>query len=218
MDYDKRAFMYIERNHQMSNQHYEQLLNIQTAGFQRDFPKSMHYHRYEPTPYEALEQLFEEYELPPQATVIDFGSGKGRVPIYIHYQFNVPTVGIEMDQQFFEKAENNKEKYLQKTGRRHVPIMFLNMLAEKYDVQQHDNVFFFFNPFSVQIFMKIIDNILRSVEEAYRDVELIFYYGSEDYIFFLENHYAFERKEEIVLPGLYEKNASEKFLIYTLSY
>ena len=43
-----KGLSYIERNHRMSNQHYEQLLNIQTSGFQRDFPKSMHYHRYEP--------------------------------------------------------------------------------------------------------------------------------------------------------------------------
>ena len=214
MDYDKRAFMYIERNHQMSNQHYEQLLNIQTAGFQRDFPKSMHYHRYEPTPYEALEQLFEEYELPPQATVIDFGSGKGRVPIYIHYQFNVPTVGIEMDQQFFEKAENNKEKYLQKIGRRHVPIMFLNMLAEKYDVQQQDNVFFFFNPFSVQIFRKVLQKIYLSFEEHPREIHVLLYYPSPEYLHYIQFETNLDLLKEVRLKGC--KNENERICVFTL--
>ena len=40
------------------------MLNIKTAGFQRGFPKQVQYHRYEPTPYEGLEQLFEHYTLP----------------------------------------------------------------------------------------------------------------------------------------------------------
>ena len=214
MRYHKRTFMFIERNHRMSNQYYEQLLNIQTSGFQRDFPKSLHYHRYEPTPYEALDQLFEEYELPPQATVIDFGSGKGRVPIYVHYQLNVPTVGIEMDQQFFEKAENNKEKYLQKNGKKSATVTFLNMLAEKYDVQPQDNVFFFFNPFSVQIFRKVLHNIYLSFEEYPREIHLLLYYPSPEYLHYIQFETNFDLLKEVRLKGC--KNENERICVFTL--
>ena len=206
--------MYIERNHRMSNQHYEQLLNIQTAGFQRDFPKSLHYHRYEPTPYEALEQLFEEYELPPQATVIDFGSGKGRVPIYVHHQFNIPTVGVEMDQQFFEKAESNKGKYLQKNSKKSAPVTFLNMLAEKYDVQPQDNVFFFFNPFSVQIFRKVLHNIYGSFEKHPREIHLLLYYPSPEYLHCIQFETNFDLLREVRLKGC--NNENERICVFTL--
>jgi hypothetical protein len=57
---------------------------------------------------------------------------------------------------------------------------------------------------------------LRSVEKKPREIELILYYAPEEYIYFLENQTAFELKEEIVLPELYEKNPYEKFLIYRL--
>ncbi|MEH6948737.1 SAM-dependent methyltransferase, partial [Bacillus sp. JJ634] len=76
----------------------------------------------------------------------------------------------------------------------------------------------FFNPFSVQIFMKIIQNILRSVEQFPRDIELVLYYGSKDYIFFLENQTAFQLKKEILLEGLSDSNPYERFLIYRLAY
>ena len=198
----------------MSNQHYEQLLNIQTSGFQRDFPKSLHYHRYEPTPYEALDQLFEEYELLPQATVIDFGSGKGRVPIYVHYHFNIPTVGIEMDQQFFEKAESNKEKYVKKNGKKSAPVTFLNMLAEKYDVRPQDNVFFFFNPFSVQIFRKVLINIYLSFEQHPREIHLLLYYPSPEYLHCIQFETNFDLLKEVRLKGC--SNENERICVFTL--
>jgi hypothetical protein len=91
-------------------------------------------------------------------------------------------------------------------------------LAEEYDIDKQDNHFYFFNPFSVQIFMKIINNILLSFEKEPRQIELILYYASQDYIFFLENQTAFELKNEVILPGLTESNPFEKFVIYQLLY
>ena len=69
----------------MNEQQYDKYLNINTVGFQYGFPKLAKYHRYEPTPYSGLEQLFEIYELPKNAHFLDIGCGKGRVPIYVHH-------------------------------------------------------------------------------------------------------------------------------------
>jgi hypothetical protein len=49
-------------------------------------------------------------------------------------------------------------------------------------------------------------------------VDVILYYSSEDYMYFLENQTAFELIHEVTLPGEYESNAFEKFLVYRLSY
>ena len=66
--------------------------------------------------------------------------------------------------------------------------------------------------------MTIISNILLSFEKASRELELLLYYPSEDYIYFLENKTPFELKEEVVLKDWYEKSPNERFLIYRLGY
>ncbi len=199
----------------MKEKYYDELLNIKTEGEQVGFNESLHYHRYEPTPYVALEFLFNQYELKSTDRVVDFGCGKGRLNFYIHYLFNASVIGIEMNDTFYLEAIQNKRNYIKKYDDK---IQFYHCLAENYEIQPLDNHFYFFNPFSIQIFMKIIKNILVSVEKATREVEVVLYYVSDEYIYFLEYQTAFELKKEIMIPGLYEHNQNERFLIYRLVY
>lgn len=200
----------------MKEQHFEKLLNIDTTGYQLGYPKSSHYHRYEPTPYEALEQLFESYKLPEHASVVDFGCGKGRVPIYLHHAFQVPSTGIEMDYKFFLEAMNNRERYLQKARKRLIPVTFLNMLAEDYEVAERDNVFFFFNPFSIQIFRKVLMNILWSFEQRPREIHLLLYYPAPDYLQYLQYETNFDLLKEVRLRG--HKNENERICVFRLDW
>ncbi|WPK13153.1 class I SAM-dependent methyltransferase [Lysinibacillus louembei] len=198
----------------MKEQDFEKLLRIDTAGFQYGFPKLAQYHRYEPTPYKGLEQLFEEYTLPECAVFVDIGCGKGRVPIYMHYRFHIPVVGIEMDDKFFIEAQHNKATYLEKAKKKQVSITFLHMLAEQYDVKKEDNVFFFFNPFSIDVFRKVIAKILYSFEYNPRNIHIILYYPAIDYLFYLEQETPFTLLKEVRLKG--ESNANERICVYTL--
>lgn len=201
----------------MRETNYDELLNIETEGTQRGFNKSFHYHRYEPTPYSALEKLFAEYELISSDHIVDFGCGKGRLNFFIHYLFHSSVTGVEMNEKLYEDALENKANYLIKAKNKG-EIQFQCCLAENYEISPLDNRFYFFNPFTIPIFWKIINNILVSVEEFKREVDVILYYPSEDYIYYLENHTLFELIKEIQLPGLYENNANERFLIYRLAY
>ena len=97
-----------------------------------------------------------------------------------------------------------------------LPIQFEHIFAEGYDIEKEDNRFYFFNPFSLRIFQKVIDNILRSVEDHPRSVDIILYYPTSEYSHFLEIHTVFELWKEIRLPGLYEENNNERFLIFRL--
>ncbi|MBY0599964.1 SAM-dependent methyltransferase [Bacillus bingmayongensis] len=198
----------------MNEQYYDAVLNIKTVGDQKGFNKSLHYHRYEPTPYSALETLFNQYELKGSDRVVDFGCGKGRLNFYIHHACGASAVGIEMNETFYEEAMENRERYARKSRNSKDKIQFQCCLAQEYEIDPRDNRFYFFNPFSVQVFMNVVNNILLSVEEVERDIELILYYPSEDYIFFLENQTAFELKEEVRLPEAYERNGNERFLVY----
>ncbi len=202
----------------MKEKYYDDLLNIETRGYQKNFNRSLHYHRYEPTPYSALEQLCKKYELKSSDHVVDFGCGKGRLNFFIHYFFHASVVGIEMNKTFYQEALDNRTSYLKRTKRNSDGIQFQCCLAEKYKIDPLDNVFYFFNPFSVQIFMKVVQNILRSAEKSARDIELVVYYGSKEYIYFLEHQTAFELKAEILLEDVSEKNPYERFLIYRLAY
>ncbi|MGX6444725.1 methyltransferase [Neobacillus sp. K501] len=202
----------------MNDQYYDALLNIKTVGVQKGFSESLHYHRYEPTPYSALERLFADYELQQSDQIVDFGCGKGRLNFFLHHRFHMTVMGIEMNESFFQDALENKKRFLEKHRKRKDKIHFLHCKAEEYEIQPEDNRFYFFNPFSIQIFMKIIINILGSVEQFERDIEIILYYPSEDYIFFLENQTPFTLKREIKLHGMYEQNVNERFLIYENSY
>lgn len=201
----------------MKEYYYDKLLGIKTGGDQNGFNKSFHYHRYEPTPYSALEELFNNYQLTSSDRIVDFGCGKGRLNFFIHYHFRSTVVGIEMNEEFYQEAIENQNSYLKKTKTIDSPIHFYCCLAEDYQVDQLDNRFYFFNPFSIQIFMKTINNILLSVEKFQRNIELILYYPSEDYIYYLENDTSFDLKKEITLPYFYEHNSNERFLIYQLT-
>jgi len=200
----------------MKEYYYDKLMGIKTGGDQQGFNKSFHYHRYEPTPYSAIEELFYHYQVSNNDRIVDFGCGKGRLNFFIHYHFHATVVGIEMNEEFYQEALNNRKNFLKTAYLPNSHIYFHNCLAEEYQVEPLDNRFYFFNPFSVQIFIKIINNILISVEQAERDVEIILYYPSEDYIYYLENDTSFELKKEIILPYVYEDNPNERFLIYQL--
>jgi SAM-dependent methyltransferase len=200
----------------MKEQYYDDLLNIKTVGDQKGFNSSWHYHKYEPTPYGALEILFDTYKLKDSDRIVDFGCGKGRLNFFIHYIFYAFVTGVEMNEGFYQEAIDNRESYVKHTATDQ--IQFHCCLAEEYPIDPLDNRFYFFNPFSLQIFMKVINNILLSVEETEREIELILYYPSEDYIYYLENQTTFELREQIILPDLYDQNVNERFLVYRLAY
>lgn len=197
----------------MLEHHLDKILNVRTTGDQKGFHKSLHYHKYEPTPYAALESFFKEYNLNANDTIVDFGCGKGRLNFFLNFHFNSNVIGIEMNEAFYYEAMENKNRYLKHYRNRAENIQFVCCLAEEYKITPSENLFYFFNPFSVQIFMRVIKNILLSVEENSREVNIILYYPSEDYIYYLENQSPFTMVKEFNLP---DNNPNERFLVYRL--
>ena len=200
----------------MEDRRYDEILGIETTGNQQGFNDSLHFHRYEATPYALLDRLFAVYPLKPGDRLVDFGCGKGRLNFYAHHVFGTPGAGVEMNEAFFKKALENRVRYERKYKGATGKVSFECGLAQSYEVGRLDNIFYFFNPFSVQIFMKVVNRILRSVEKEVRQVDLVLFFPSHDYIDFLDRQTQFERVEEVVLPGA-EKEPRERFLVYRLS-
>lgn len=200
----------------MKEQYYEKLLNIKTCGEQKIFNESLHYNRYEPTSYYVLDILFKEYKINKDDHIIDFGCGKGRLNFYVNYFYDIECTGIEMNSFFYEEAISNRNSYIKKYKKDKNKINLLNCFAEEYKIKPLDNKFYFFNPFSIQIFIKVLGNILDSVEKHETIIDIILYYPSDDYIYYIENNTAFVFIEEIPIHNKYEKNNRQRLLIYRL--
>lgn len=201
----------------MTEEYYENLLNIETKKEQKNFNESLHYNRYEATPYSALNLLFNSYELNKSDSVVDYGCGKGRLLFYINHFFNVNVTGIEMDKNFYIDCLANTDSYLLTHKKSKGQIKFFNDYAENYLISETNNKFYFFNPFSIQIFIKILQNILNSIEKNNRIVDIVLYYPSDDYIYYLETCTAFTLIKEIRIDNLFIKDSRERFLIYRLN-
>lgn len=197
----------------MEEQYYENILNIKTTGKQDLNEATIHYNRYEPTDYDVLNKLCEEHNFKSTDSVVDFGCGKGRLNFYLNYFYKCKTTGIEMNNYFYKQALENKKSYLEKHKKDEEEVNFTCILAEKYIINKEDNKFYFFNPFSVEIFMKVVDNILGSVYENNREIEIILFYPSDDYIFFLEQYTLFNLEKEIKLDK-FNNDTSDRILIY----
>ena len=185
-------------------QSFEKLLNISTSGNQKNFNEFIHYNRYEPTSYYVLEAILHNYPLLESDNIVDFGSGKGRLNFFLNYFFKCKVTGVEMNKYYYEEALENMKNYLSKNkGHDCSKISFVNCIAEDYEINSKENKFYFFNPFSVQIFIKVVTNIIYSVVDEYRPVDLILYYPSDDYIYYLENYTIFHLIKEINLNKHY---------------
>jgi len=203
----------------MKEYYYDKLLNIHTSKQQiisKD--NSIHYHPYEPISYGILELLFITYEVREGDKFVDFGCGLGRFLFYTHYFHRVPVTGIEGNEIYFKKAMENKVQYMMGTKKGAEELEFIHGLAEEYQIKKEDNCFYFFHPFSIHVFRKVIQNILVSVEGNNHVVDLILYYAHDDYVYYLENETLFELDKEIEIPGLYERDAYERILVYRLDY
>ena len=123
-----------------------------------------------------------------------------------------------MDKNFYNQCLENKEEYLKKNKKIDDKINFACVLAQEYEIDDKDNKFYFFNPFSVHIFMKVVENILISYENNPRKIDIILYYPSDDYIYYLENFTPFMQSYEVRLDKLFKSDNQERFLVYELSY
>ncbi|NLJ86298.1 MAG: class I SAM-dependent methyltransferase [Firmicutes bacterium] len=196
----------------MADRRYDRRLGISTVGLREWRDNNTPYNRYEATPYEALDALFQRYKLTKTDKVVDFGCGRGRVAFYMHNKFHVPVTGIEAHAKTYEEALGNKPRYRQRANHINAPIRFKYGLAEHYEVKPTDNCFYFFNPFSVQIFKQVVVNILRSVEKHKRPVDIVLYYPMPEYKEFLRSRTPFQLLNKVKVPGVDDKR--EKFLIY----
>lgn len=190
---------------------WDKLLKIHTMG--RDDSNADQYHYpYEPTPYSVLERLANTGIIRKNNTLLDYGCGKGRVDFFLSYQTRCKSVGVEYDERIYNKAVENKESAIS-TER----VSFKAENAEYFAVPKEVDRIYFFNPFSLEILQKVMHKILESYYENPREMKLLFYYPSDEYIAYLMTVNELMFADEIDCRDLFQKNDSrEKIVIFEL--
>lgn len=171
---------------------------------------------YEVTYYRDLVIMFNQISMEPEDTIVDFGCGLGRVLFYCNSRHYCRTVGVENNSYLYNGLLENASAYQQKFLEQENRMFFYNVDADKYEIGDDDNYFYFFNPFSVDVFKMVLKNIISSVKKNPRDVELIIYYPTFEYQREIRDSNKFILKKMIKLSG-YDKDPDEKVLVYYLS-
>ena len=129
---------------------------------------------YEALNYYILENLLENFRklFPREKSIIDIGSGKGRVMVAAaHYGFNDIT-GVDFARELCASAERNINKI-----KAQFPDTTFNIYCKdilNYTIDKSDKVFFLYNPFNREIMEKLVEKIDRSVKEHSRTICFIY--------------------------------------------
>ena len=131
----------------------DKLLKIKTNG--RDDSNSNFINfPYEPTPYVVLQELANSGYINKKDTIIDYGCGKGRVCFYLAYALKCKMIGLDYDERLYNRALENLDSSIIK-GR----VSFVNDNASLYQINDHIDAVYFFNPFTVGVLKDVVDNI-----------------------------------------------------------
>lgn len=195
-----------------SEQEWEQVLQIKTTG--RDDSRSdTEHHPYEPTDYCVLERLANSGYITKQNTLIDYGSGKGRVSIFMANQTRCHSIGIEYDERLYERSIVNGESPATKNR-----VSFVLGDAATYTLPDIVDSCFFFNPFALHTIKRVLGNIFDSIYHHPREILLFFYYVNEEVENFLNNHVRLEAEESIQCSDLFQENDDkERILVYRVN-
>ena len=151
-------------------QEWEELLGIKTSG-RDDSHSDGEHHPYEPTDYCVLERLANSGLIRKKNTLIDYGSGKGRVSIFLAYQTGRHSLGIEYDERLWQKAMLNAKS---PAARQRVSFVLADAAA--YEIPDEADCCFFFNPFALHTLKRVLGKIFDSLERKPRPLRLFFYY------------------------------------------
>lgn len=193
----------------------DNFLNIETEEVREwsDRSKMRVYNRTEATPYQVLDQLFDVYEWPNAANLVDFGCGTGRLAFYVHHYFNIPVTGLELNREVFPGLQENLKRYRSAFELNDNKLNFLLEAAEDYQVQPGNNVFYFFNPFVASVFKRVLSNIEKSLAEHPRPADIILYYPLYEWQQVMARSQFFQRLGSIPLKSIFD-DEHEKFIIY----
>ena len=128
---------------------------------------------YQGANYYLIEKAFDYLQsINANRSIIDFGSGKGRVLIVAaHYGFRNIT-GIDFAKALCISAEQNINQI--KSNYPSTKFIVICDDVINYSIKEDENVFFFFNPFDEVVMLQVVKNILKSLKENPRHIFIVY--------------------------------------------
>ncbi|OQA68540.1 MAG: hypothetical protein B6D44_12605 [Ignavibacteriales bacterium UTCHB2] len=158
-----------------------------------------HSEEYKPTRIRHFRLLIKSLDLPKDSVFVDMGSGKGRVLLMASLNNFKRVTGVEISSQLCEIARENKAKFEKALGKQ-LPINIVNIDVLEYNVQNDENVFYFYNPFDNYIMERIIERIKQSLIDNPRKIWLIIN-NFTPFIALIENRYKLLKSKEFIYGG-----------------
>ena len=119
----------------------DQKYNIHTCG-RSEIKADKHHFPYEATSFSVLRRIAEEGYVKKDTVLVDYGCGRGRVPIFFSKETGCKTIGVEFADGFFQEAVQNVADADVANL-----VQIEKIAAEKYLVPEDVDVVYFFNPF-----------------------------------------------------------------------
>ncbi len=150
---------------------YERLFGIKTMQIKKsDDEQNFHY---QGASYLVLLDLFKKLpEYLKNKNFVDIGSGKGRALFCAEYSGFNSLIGVELDRELVDIANENIGKYLLKRKESHFKFVCENALH--FVIPENTGVFYFFNPFSENIMKEVEKNI--SARQIHNGSEIFIIY------------------------------------------
>jgi SAM-dependent methyltransferase len=128
---------------------------------------------YQPVSWLALRRILRRSEVTPDDVFLDFGSGMGRVVFLAAAQYRFKRViGVELSSKLHAIATRNFERT---TRRLRCPdVQLVNSDALDYELPDDVSVVFFNNPFTGDIFERVMRKLLVSLERNPRELRIIY--------------------------------------------
>ena len=119
------------------NDKFEEFLGIESTEIVYNNRYNDDYYRYEPTSYSGLICAFDELtkDITRFDRLVDFGCGKGRVLFYVNQRFSCEVCGVEVDEELYEQALDNRAFYNTRFRDQQEKIEIIKGKAEEYEIR-----------------------------------------------------------------------------------
>ena len=171
---------------------------------------------YEPTSYQFLESLFNQFPFKESDGLVDFGCGNGRV-LFMAAMYSCKNItGYEFSGERFAALADNLERFNKKHGGPS-SIRIVHGDAQDAVIEDTANKFFFFNPFHLKVYMKVIRNIEKSLKNRPRDITIFLYEPHESTLRYLDMIGWLEKKvSKSSSVFAYNKYDNESFMDFSV--
>jgi hypothetical protein len=132
---------------------------------------------HDPSSWLAVRNALAALEIEPTDVFADFGSGLGRVVLVASTLPFARVIGVEVSEELNEQARANLEK--SRARRRCGSVELVTSDATAWEIPPDLTVAYFYSPFTGEVFARVLDSLVASLDAHPRRLRLVYNYPVE---------------------------------------